>query len=105
MLTRIAPFISAGTVLVTGFLLLTGAKSCGSADAGSDPDNDGREDICKVDQDCEGLPHIACVGDWSCDEGQCAWDCSVTPPPKPDPEATTKCTGDLDCPGGWCDFT
>lgn len=32
---------------------------------------------CETSQDCEGLIHIMCVGQWFCEAGKCEWYCEV----------------------------
>ncbi len=34
---------------------------------------------CSAASDCEGLPHIQCVGSWSCEHHRCAYNCDSTP--------------------------
>ena len=77
------------TLALAAFAVTTGAKGCGSSSSSGDEDP-----ICKVASDCEGLPHIACDGTWSCDEGQCNFTCEQT-----DPEPTS-CTSNADCDEG-----
>ncbi|MFT5430505.1 MAG: Cys-rich repeat protein [Myxococcota bacterium] len=48
--------------------LLMGMNSCG----GDPPPNSQQ---CQVAADCEGLPHIECVGSFSCESGQCIYEC------------------------------
>ena len=64
------------------------------------------EPVCMAPADCEGLPHILCVGEWTCAEGLCVWDCEPEPPPPP-PES--ECFADDECPSAhecvleeWC---
>lgn len=38
------------------------------------------EDECTLSTQCEGKPHVECVGSWSCTNGQCVWNCSDVPP-------------------------
>lgn len=33
------------------------------------------EGSCSQPSDCEGLPHIMCVGSWSCERNQCSYTC------------------------------
>lgn len=33
---------------------------------------------CKTAQDCEGLIHIMCVGQWSCNAGECEYNCTTS---------------------------
>lgn len=89
-LVLLAPAASAAITLSLGALTLLGAKSCGAPAA--------PEPVCKVASDCEGLPHIACVGGWGCTtDGQCAWTCG--PPP------ADGCSTDAQCgKGEYCAF-
>ncbi|RMF05868.1 hypothetical protein D6764_03730 [Candidatus Woesearchaeota archaeon] len=32
---------------------------------------------CSVPEDCEGLPHIMCVGNWVCKDGMCGYECKT----------------------------
>jgi len=64
------------------------------------------EPVCVAPADCEGLPHVLCVGEWTCVEGLCVWDCEPDPPPEP-PES--ECFEDDECPSAhecvleeWC---
>lgn len=76
------------------------------------------EPICVVPDDCADLPHLACEGGWTCQEGACAWEC----PPECEPGIETCgdgidndcdgavdegcCLADQDCPDGqMCEFT
>ena len=43
---------------------------------------------CETPKDCEGLPHVMCVGEWQCQQGTCVWQCEVY------------CKSDPDCPEG-----
>jgi hypothetical protein len=36
------------------------------------------EGSCKTPEDCNDLPHIMCVGSWSCTGGTCDYNCGVT---------------------------
>jgi hypothetical protein len=36
---------------------------------------------CNTAIDCEGKPHIACVGEWSCTNNACEWVCEEQPAP------------------------
>ena len=36
--------------------------------------------MCEISADCSGLPSPDCIGDWSCESGQCNFDCDVKPP-------------------------
>ena len=39
---------------------------------------------CTVATDCEGKPHIECIGSWSCLSNICTWTCGIVPPsPQP----------------------
>ncbi len=57
-------------VLGTLFVVLSGTSktTCVPAPPPEEP-------ICAVPADCEGLPHLNCVGKWACDQGQCIWHC------------------------------
>ncbi len=57
-----------------------------------EPDPGGSEE-CTQPADCDGLAHIACVGAWTCEANQCAWDCHTEPP--------TGCYSDAECPSGY----
>lgn len=64
------------------------------------------EPVCAEPIDCEGLPHILCVGEWTCQQGLCAWECKPEDPVEP-PES--ECFADDECPPGhvcilesWC---
>lgn len=56
---------------------------------------------CTVVTDCEGKPHIECLGEWSCVDGSCVWTC-YSPP-----ECLEGETKQYTCPDGsevhWCD--
>jgi hypothetical protein len=57
------------------------------------------EPVCAEPLDCEGLPHMLCVGEWTCQEGLCAWECAPDPTEPPESE----CMSDSDCgPGEVC---
>ncbi len=99
MLKTITSLMSAGTLLAGSFVLLTGAKSCGGADSSSDSEAPS-EPMCKVASDCEGLPHVKCVGAWSCDEGQCSYECGADPDPGPVVPNPNACTDDSMCGKG-----
>jgi hypothetical protein len=49
----------------------------GGADKPSCTPIEPEEPVCAEPADCEGLPHVMCVGGWSCVDGQCAWQCGV----------------------------
>lgn len=34
---------------------------------------------CEEAEDCEGLPHIECYGEWTCTEGECNYVCAMEP--------------------------
>ena len=74
-------------VCVYGFMMFTGAD--GSICVPGEPD----EPVCVTPVDCEGLPHIMCVGAWTCNAGDCDWQCGA---PTPVPECETS----DDCPAG-----
>lgn len=41
---------------------------------------DPAEPVCLTAADCEGLsPALNCVGEWTCQEATCVWECAVTP--------------------------
>lgn len=46
---------------------------------------------CVTPQDCEGLPHVMCVGEWQCVQGECRYECEQTP---------VGCHSNADCPEG-----
>ncbi len=52
-----------------------GKDCCGSCKG---PDKSVDEGYCETAADCDGLIHIMCVGSWSCDSNQCAYDCDVS---------------------------
>lgn len=74
------------------------------------------EPVCAVPADCEGLPHVMCVGQWGCVLGECTWSCGTTPPPEEicgdgldndkdgevdeGCEVPPDCDQDSDCPAG-----
>lgn len=35
------------------------------------------QSICQTPGDCEGLPHILCIGAWACEAGKCVWGCEI----------------------------
>lgn len=45
---------------------------------------------CETPKDCEGLPHVACLGEWQCVQGQCQYKC----------QEQAGCYSDNDCPAG-----
>ncbi len=49
------------------------------------------ETECVTPQDCEGLPHVMCVGEWQCVQGECRYRCESEP---------NGCHSDADCPQG-----
>jgi len=54
------------------------------------------ETACTEPLDCEGLPHILCVGEWECVGGACSFECE-----QPDPEPVPGCcNSDDDCGKG-----
>jgi len=72
-------------------LLLLGLATMGAKDGCGpiDPDpSDG--DQCLAPADCEGLPHVLCLGAWQCLDGACQWQCS---------QPGSECTVDADCAG------
>jgi eight-cysteine-cluster-containing protein len=76
MFSRFTSTITAGVMLAGAFTLLTGMKSCAS----TDPSGESEDVVCSVAKDCDGLAHLDCVGEWSCDDGQCAWACGTIDP-------------------------
>ncbi len=50
---------------------------------------------CQIPADCEdsGAPRLGCDGHWTCNEGQCGWECD-----RPEPVG---CYGDGDCQDGY----
>ncbi len=56
--------------------------------------------ICEAASECEGLPHIMCEGEWSCESNLCQWDCNTDPDPDPDPDPEGVCTNNLECDEG-----
>lgn len=57
------------------------ANSCGEIEP--------LEPFCQAAVDCEGLPHMACSGHWSCDAGECLYQCQT--------QVVSECTKDADC--------
>lgn len=49
------------------------------------------EPVCSHSYDCEGLPHILCLGKWECLNGECVWKCDETPPKC----VKTGCSGEI----------
>jgi len=41
--------------------------------------DDDEDTSCVVAEDCEGLSHIECYGEWTCVEGDCAYVCAMMP--------------------------
>ncbi|NUN12518.1 MAG: hypothetical protein HUU55_02645 [Myxococcales bacterium] len=78
------------TCLAMGMLLLGGAKKgCTKIEP--------QQPICDTPVDCEGLAKPDCIGEWSCELGECKFNCT--------PQETT-CFGDSDCADGQaCDFS
>lgn len=75
------------TFMVSGVTLLSGFKGCASG-APEEPS------MCETAADCDELPSPLCVGQWSCLEGQCSFDCTAKPEPEPKPEV---CGWDGEC--------
>lgn len=94
MRTMLLRALMASAFLFTAALILPGFKGC-APDPQEDPS------MCQAASDCEGMPHIGCVGEWSCEYGQCSYDCSNPPPPPPPPP--TLCWDDSECGADeWC---
>jgi eight-cysteine-cluster-containing protein len=55
-------------------------------------------DMCKTAEDCKGVPHMECEGEWICDSGACVWVCDEAEEPQP-PELPeeSECSSDSDC--------
>lgn len=49
------------------------------------------EATCETPKDCEGLPHVMCLGEWQCVAGECQYLCGEKP---------KGCYSDADCPKG-----
>lgn len=41
--------------------------------------SDEEDTSCVEAEDCEGLLHIECYGEWTCVEGECAYVCAMMP--------------------------
>jgi len=80
------PAVASGLLMA---VVLMGADKGGCGPIDTPPVTGG--DQCAVATDCNGLPHVMCLGDWSCDSGACKWQCSL-------PVVT--CTVDSDCAKG-----
>ncbi len=91
MKARITQYLIALIFSASVVTLLGGAKS-GCAGGAPEPG----PSMCTAASDCEGLPHIECVGQWDCSNGQCQYDCSDEPPPPPQ-----SCWSDDDCGAGY----
>jgi Cys-rich repeat protein len=67
------------------FIILAGntASNCGETEP--------EEAVCASASDCEGLPHLECVGGWTCADKQCLWVCD---------QVETSCMTTGDCPEG-----
>jgi hypothetical protein len=90
------PIVKTATALALPAVLVAAVFAfSGNTEPGCEP-AEPEEPVCYAPEDCEGLPHIMCVGEWQCVSGQCVWDCSN---PEPDPEPIG-CYGDTDCPDG-----
>ena len=46
--------------------------------------------VCLTPVDCEGYDHVMCVGQWTCQEAVCQWQCG----------GEVQCTADADCASG-----
>jgi hypothetical protein len=57
-------------------LKITPNHCCGTCVGHAQPLDEGQ---CATAADCEGLPHIMCVGAWSCDQGACGYTCDSGP--------------------------
>jgi hypothetical protein len=57
-----------------GFHRLYTSKNCCGTCVPDEPTDDG---LCLAAADCEGLPHIMCLGSWSCTQGQCNYSCAI----------------------------
>lgn len=68
---------------IVGMLGLMGADE-GNCTGTDDPIETAE---CAAVSDCEGLPHILCIGDWQCLNGQCDFKCDNSP----------ECSADEDC--------
>lgn len=44
---------------------------------------------CVTPDDCNGLVHIMCVGQWQCNKGKCSWECTGTQQNQPTPTPKT----------------
>lgn len=65
------------------------------------------ETACDVASQCEGLPHIDCVGDWQCEVGQCVFQCGAVEdecavPADCEGLPHVACVGAWDCLQGRC---
>lgn len=94
-----------GLVLLAAFAMGADKGGCGPIDP---PPVD--NDSCEQPADCDGIPHVNCLGDWQCVEGACYWKCDL-----PEPECRTaadcadqipvvKCLGSWECVEGACDY-
>ena len=62
--------------LILGLLGLLVAGATGPVCSPTQPE----DPVCVEPIDCEGLPHLACPGEWNCTQGACAWQCLPTGP-------------------------
>jgi eight-cysteine-cluster-containing protein len=76
-------------VAVLAALASTGGTDGTCGGAGTE---DPQAGACAAAAECVGLPHVACLGDWTCEAGACRWVCDMPPP--------TGCRTEADCEGG-----
>jgi len=76
----------ASLVLAAALLMGADKSGCGPIDTPPVTQNQ-----CAADTDCNGLPHVMCLGAWACTQGACSWKCNL-----PEPECATA----ADCAGG-----
>jgi hypothetical protein len=63
-----------------GWELFQGGNHCCPTCVRHGGGNNLPEGQCKNVNDCDGLIHILCLGNWSCDHGWCSYTCGVEQP-------------------------
>lgn len=63
-------------VCAEGFDAVPSGQGCCDYHCRRSHDDTPEVGACEVPSDCDGLVHIMCVGEWSCDTGFCSYTCA-----------------------------